>query len=130
MAASILLVLLSFALMGVGWRLRHRPRWHVPIMAAVMLFDLLLFPLWLYRTHDWGRRLIDEGDILSFGVWAHWGLVLMLLILYALQAALGRAILRGDAGQRQPHARQAIGILLVRLAAFVSGAMLIVPTPT
>ncbi len=98
-------------------------------MVSVMLFDALIFPLWLFLTHDWGRRLIDEGDILSFGVWTHWGLVLMLLVLYGLQAALGREIMRGGEPQsRTAHAKQAIGIVLVRVVAFLSGLMLLVPT--
>jgi len=127
MATSILLVLGSFVVMAVAWWQRHRPALHVPLMAAVMVFDLL-FPVWLYSIHDWQRRLIDEGDILSFAVWAHWGMVIMLLVLYGLQIALGREIQRGAVARRTEHRSQAIGIVLVRITVFLSGVALMVPT--
>ena len=100
---------------------------HVPLMASVMLFDLL-FPVWLYSVHDWHQRLINEGDILSFGVWTHWGLMILLLILYALQIQLGRALRRGDRARLREHRSQAIGIVAVRMLVFLSGIMLMAPT--
>ncbi|MDQ6951613.1 MAG: hypothetical protein Q9M26_08110 [Mariprofundales bacterium] len=123
MPTSILLVLTSFCVMGLAWFFHSRPRIHVGLMSTVMLFDLL-FPVWLYFTHDWGKRLIDEGAITSFGVWTHWGLAIMLLILYGLQIGLGRGLLRGEDGRRIEHRQQAIGIVWLRLLVFASGAML------
>jgi len=127
MATSVLLVLASFMVMAVAWWQRHRPALHVPLMVSVMLFDLS-FPVWLYSVHDWHRRLINEGDILSFGMWTHWGLMIMLLVLYSLQISLGRALQHGDGSRRKEHKSQAIGIVLVRTLVFLSGVMLIVPT--
>ncbi|MDX8408631.1 MAG: hypothetical protein R8J84_01115 [Mariprofundales bacterium] len=126
MPLSIALVLASFVVMAAAWRWRGCLRLHVPLMAAVMLFDLL-FPIWLYLTHDWKHRLIDEGDILSFGVWAHWGLALMLLVLYVLQIGVGRNLLQGAAAKRQDHRNQAMGIVWLRVIVFASGAMLMNP---
>jgi len=127
MATSILLVLASFVVMAVGWWQRHRPLLHVPLMVAVMLFDLL-FPVWLYTIHDWKHQLIDEGSILSFAVWMHWGLMIMLLVLYGLQISIGRAILCGDGACRKDHRGQAVGIVLVRTTVFFSGVMLMFPS--
>ncbi|MDQ6964956.1 MAG: hypothetical protein Q9M13_08575 [Mariprofundales bacterium] len=126
MATSILLVLGSFMVMAVAWWQRHRPALHAPLMAAVVLFDLL-FPVWLYSVHDWKRQLIDEGDILSFAVWTHWGLMIMLLVLYYLQISLGLAVWRGDRSRLREHRSQAVGILLVRTTVFLSGVALMVP---
>ncbi len=113
--------------MAAAWWQHRRPMVHVPLMASVMLFDLL-FPVWLYSVHDWHQRLINEGDILSFGVWTHWGLMILLLILYALQIQLGRALRRGDRARLREHRSQAIGIVAVRMLVFLSGIMLMAPT--
>ncbi len=126
MPLSIALVLASFVVMVAAWRWRGCLRLHISMMALVMLFDLL-FPIWLYLTHDWKRRLIDEGDILSFGVWMHWGLATMLLVLYMLQIGIGRKLLHGAAAKRQVHRNQAMGIVWLRVIVFASGAMLMSP---
>lgn len=89
-----------------------------------MLFDLT-FPVYLYSTRDWKTRLIDHGDILSFGVWMHFGLLISLFVLYVLQIMAGRRLLANDDSIRQEHANLAKGILLVRALVLLSGVLLI-----
>ncbi len=91
-----------------------------------MLFDML-FPIWLYLTHDWIKRLIDHGELLSFLVWTHLFLILTLYSLYVLQVQAGRGMLSGNAAMRPSHRLQSRGILIVRIFVFISGALLIAP---
>ncbi|PJC71314.1 MAG: hypothetical protein CO017_00700, partial [Zetaproteobacteria bacterium CG_4_8_14_3_um_filter_59_5] len=84
MKLSVILVLGSFVVMALAYYLRRQHRWHVALMGSVMLFDVL-FPIWLYLTHDWKRRLIDDGELFSFLVWTHLFLILTLYSLYVLQ---------------------------------------------
>ncbi|MDX8401190.1 MAG: hypothetical protein R8K47_01015 [Mariprofundaceae bacterium] len=129
MPLSVLLVLASFAVMALAWVLRRRHAvWHGTLMGVVMLFDLG-FPVWLALTHDWYRRLIDEGELFSFLIWAHVILDLILYALYALQVLEGRRLMadRREAKARSAHRAQAAGIVVVRFFVFVSGALLIEP---
>ena len=91
-----------------------------------MLFDML-FPIWLYLTHDWIKRLIDHGELLSFLVWTHLFLILTLYSLYVLQVQAGRGMLSGNSAMRPSHRLQSRGILIVRIFVFISGALLIAP---
>lgn len=112
-------------LMAIGYLL-HRKRYiHIPVMVAVILFDLLM-PFYLYMNRDWKARLIESGDILSFMVWMHFGLVITLYGLYIVQVRLGVKMYRGEA-VRDDHASLAKGILLVRLFVIMSGTMLFNP---
>jgi len=129
MRLSILLVLSSFVVMFIGWYFRGHTKLHAGMMASVMGFDLL-FPVWLYQTHDWGKMLIDDGGITSFDVWAHLGMVVTLLVLYGLQIDLGRALVRGENGRRLEHRRQGVGIVWLRVVVFLSGMILISPLPS
>ncbi len=121
-----MVVLPSFVLMLCAMHyMRHR-LFHRIAMSLVLLFDLM-FPVWLYMTHDWGKRLIDEGDIISFGVASHLFLVILLLVMYGLQIQAGLALAKGDEAQRDVHRSQARGLLLVRVFVFASGLMLFQP---
>jgi len=91
-----------------------------------MIFDLL-FPVWLYLTHDWKRRLIDQGDIMTFGIWAHFFLIVTLYVLYILQIQEGKQLLAKQPESRQSHRVQSKGIYWVRVFVFISGALLIAP---
>jgi hypothetical protein len=126
MKLSIVLVLISFFVMGLAYYLRKRPHWHISLMGSVMLFDML-FPIWLYLTHDWKKRLIDDGDLFSFLVWTHFFLILTLYSLYVLQVLAGRQLLAGDEKGRESHRVQSRGIIIIRLFVFLSGALLIAP---
>jgi len=126
MKITILLVLCSFLVMGLAYYLRKSPRWHIPLMTSVMVFDAL-FPVFLYLTHDWKKRLIDDGELFSFLIWTHLFLILTLYSLYVLQALAGRQLRRGDEDGREGHRVQSRGIIAVRICVFLTGALLIAP---
>lgn len=124
---SVILVLISFVVMGLAWLWRFRPAVHVPLMAAVMLFDLA-FPVWLSLTHGWYRRLIEQGELFSFLIWAHLMWDLILYALYVMQIREGRRLLAASApNARANHRMQARAIVAVRLLVFLTGALLIAP---
>lgn len=112
--------------MAAALALRKVKSLHIPLMGCVMTFDLL-FPIWLYLTHDWIKRLIDHGELLSFLIWAHLFLVLTLYSLYVLQIQAGRRLLAGDTEARPGHLVQSRGIVIARLFVFMTGALLIAP---
>ncbi|WP_455206367.1 hypothetical protein [Kaarinaea lacus] len=120
-AASVTYLIMVAA---IYWH-RMRP-FHVSVMVLVMIFDLLM-PFYLYANRDWKTRLIDHGDILSFLLWTHFGLLIALFVLYAIQIVAGRKLLTGDVEARTEHKDVAKGILLVRGLVIVSGALLVQP---
>jgi len=131
MATSIILVLISFVVLAAAWFWRKQRRFHISAMIAVMIFDLF-FPVYLYLTHDWGKRLIDDGEIFSFLIWSHLMLVMVLYALYVLQVLAGRSMLKHRVGakhhrHRDEHQKQFLGIVVVRLLVFASGWLLLVP---
>ncbi|OIO70222.1 MAG: hypothetical protein COW19_08115 [Zetaproteobacteria bacterium CG12_big_fil_rev_8_21_14_0_65_55_1124] len=126
MKLSVILVLISFLVLALAYYLRKRHNWHIALMSSVVLFDML-FPVWLYLTHDWKKRLIDDGDLFSFLVWTHFFLILTLYSLYVLQALAGRQLLARDETARESHRVQSRGIIIIRLFVFLSGALLIAP---
>ena len=117
---------LSYLLMVAAYYLNQRRRFHVTVMVSVMLFDICM-PFYLYANRDWKTRLIEHGDIFSFLVWTHFGLLISLFVLYAIQITAGRKLLSGDAEARPEHRNVAKGILLVRALVIVSGGLLIQP---
>jgi len=131
MADSILLVLISFVVLAAAWYWRKQRRFHISAMISVMVFDLF-FPVYLYLTHDWKKRLIDDGEIFSSLIWSHLMVVLVLYALYVLQIMAGRSMLANPAGDthafhRSEHQKQFVGIVVARLLVFVSGWLLLVP---
>jgi len=123
-AETVIAATLTYPIMVVGYILHERRKIHIPIMVSMMIFDFLM-PFYLYATRDWKTRLIDDGDILSFMVWTHFGLLIALFVLYGLQIAAGRRLLKGDATARPEHRSIAKGILLVRALVIASGALLV-----
>lgn len=103
---------------------RRQRRLHVGVMITVIVLDFL-FPFYLYATRDWGRRLFDEGDILSFMLWTHLLLVLTLYVLYVVQIQTGSRLVKGGESARGDHRAQGLGILITRALVIVTGAMLI-----
>ena len=121
-----MLVLASFVVLAAAWLVRKQHRLHIILMGSVMAFDVL-FPVWLYATHDWVKRLIDDGELLSFAIWAHVFLILTLYAMYVLQIQAGRQMLSGNGDARAGHKVQSRGIVIIRLFVFLSGALLIAP---
>jgi hypothetical protein len=129
-AASLTLLLM---LAAMYWhRLR---RFHVSVMVSVMLFDMAM-PFYLVSTRDWKTRLLNDGDILSFGVWMHFGLIITLYVLYVIQVQTALKILRSGKkavdvdeleAMHRDHRAQGIGILLARTLVIVTGAILADP---
>jgi len=126
MPLSVVIVLISFVVLAVAWLVKKHHLLHISLMGTVMLFDLL-FPVWLYMTHDWVKRLIDDGELLSFAIWAHLFLILTLYALYVLQIQAGRQMLARRGEARPNHRVQSRGIVIVRLFVFLSGVLLIEP---
>ena len=126
MTLSVILVLISFAVMALAMNFRKKHHVHVSLMAAIMIFDVL-FPIWLYMTHDWKHRLIDQGELFSFLIWTHLFLILTLYCLYVLQIQEGKQLLAKKKNARQNHRVQSRGIIVVRVFVFLSGALLIAP---
>lgn len=123
---SVIAAVITYVLMLVAYYSHHAKKLHISIMSGVMVFDVLM-PFYLYATRDWVTRLIDEGDIFSFLLWTHFGLLISLFVLYVLQILAGRRLAAGDQQPREEHRNIAKGILLVRALVIASGAMLIRP---
>ncbi|MDQ6990239.1 MAG: hypothetical protein Q9M11_00720 [Mariprofundaceae bacterium] len=133
MVTSVILVLISFAWLALAWFFRNIRRFHIPAMILLVVFDLF-FPVYLYLTHDWWQRLIIHQEALSFAVWSHLIFIIVLYSLYVLQIMAGRGMLQTEGTDYQEHqhdhAKQFIGIVIIRTLVFASGALLIVPAGT
>ncbi len=125
--AFVIVAIFTYLLMLSAFYFRHIRRIHVPVMVAVMVFDCCV-PFYLFLTRDWKARLIESGDILSFAVWMHFGLVITLYFIYALQIQTARMLLKGSDNEvRAEHGGQGKAILIVRALVILTGAMLIDP---
>ena len=113
----------SYLLMLLAFHWSARRALHMPVMVSLILFDLAM-PFYLYATRNWYKRLIEQGDIASFGVWMHLGLVLTLYALHVFQVISARGVLRGDAEARTDHHGQGKAILVVRGLVILTGAIL------
>ena len=123
MTGVVWMAFASYLLMLIAFRWSAQRVLHVSVMVSLMLFDLGM-PFYLYATRDWYKRLIVQGDISSFGVWMHVGLLLTLYALYVFQIMSVRGVLRGDAEARTNHHGQAKAILVVRGLVILTGAIL------
>jgi hypothetical protein len=102
-----------------------RYRWlHPFVMTSIIGIDFA-FPFYLYLTRDWGRRLFDEGEILSVLLWVHLSFVVTLYVLYVVQLQVGFSLLRDGSRLRKEHRAQGIGILVVRALVIFTGALLV-----
>lgn len=135
MAGPFFVASLTFLLMLLAMYWHRRRRFHITVMASVMLFDLAM-PFYLVATRDWKTRLFDDGDILSFGVWMHFGLIITLYVLYVIQVQTALKILRsgkqavdveGVEEMRREHRAQGLGILMARALVIITGAILADP---
>lgn len=135
MAGPFFAASLTFLLMLAAMYWHRLRRFHISVMVSVMLFDIAM-PFYLVSTRDWKTRLLDDGDILSFGVWMHFGLIITLYVLYVIQVQTALKILRSgkqavdekeiEATHRE-HRAQGLGILLARALVITTGAMLADP---
>ena len=126
MPDTIVAAAISYVVMLVAYNL-HRERWlHVPAMIAVIVFDVGM-PVYLYTHRDWYHRLIEQGDLFSFLVWMHFGLLVGMYALYGLQIITARKIFAGNAAARADHHAQGKMMLLARGLVIVTGAILANP---
>ncbi len=121
---TVLFVAATHGLLIAAFYLSSYRHFHVPVMIAVMLTDVG-FPVYLYMTNDWWKRLIEQGEIFSFLLWMHFILIITLYMFYGMQVAAARRMLRGDPEGRADHRRQGMGIIVVRTLVFVTGALLV-----
>lgn len=122
----IIVAIATYLLMLAAYRFHQIRLFHVPVMVGIMLFDLSM-PFYLYLNRDWKTRLIDQGDLFSFMVWCHFGLLIALFVLYGMQILAGRKLLGNDESARAEHQALAKGVLLTRALVIVSGALLVQP---
>ncbi len=122
----VIVALITYLIMLAAFFVPHIRRIHIPIMISIIIFDLCV-PFYLFFNRDWKARLIDSGDILSFSVWMHFGMVLTLYILYAWQVHSAMKILKGEDGVKVEHRAQAKAILGLRAAVILTGTLLIDP---
>ncbi len=123
-AGTVLFVAATHGLLILAFFLARYRYFHIPVMLGIMLTDLG-FPVYLYLTHDWWKRLIEHGEIFSFLLWMHFILIITLYMFYGLQIGAARRLLQGDAEGRADHRRQGLGIIVLRTLVFVTGALLV-----
>jgi hypothetical protein len=123
---TVLFTTATLLIMLVTFFLARMRRLHVPVMVTIMTIDLF-FPVYLYLTRDWHKKLIDHGEIFSFLMWMHFILVITLYVLYVVQIQTGRRILAGEDAVRKDHRAQGIGILVTRALVIFTGALLAEP---
>lgn len=125
-SGSLLFVVGSYAVMVWAFLWSKKRAFHMPVMMTIIVIDVF-FPVYLVLTKDWYRRLIEQEEILSFMIWMHFMLVLVLYALYFLQIQSVRKMLRGDEIARAEHGNQGKGILIARGLVILSASMLIEP---
>ena len=123
---TVLFTTATLLIMLVTFFLARMRRLHVPVMVTIMTIDLF-FPVYLYLTRDWHKKLIDHGEIFSFLMWMHFILVITLYVLYVVQIQTGRRLLAGEDTARKDHRAQGIGILVTRALVIFTGALLAEP---
>lgn len=129
MTGAILFAAATCLLQTAAFYFAHVRSFHITVMVALLLCDIL-FPLYLFMTRDWYNQLIVQGDILTFGVWIHFMLVITLYVLYVVQVQVARTIVSGRVdgerikALRKDHRAQGIGILVVRPMMIFTGALL------
>ncbi|MFQ5470129.1 MAG: hypothetical protein ACE5EH_07445 [Gammaproteobacteria bacterium] len=126
LAGTVVFASASYILMVIAFYMARFRKFHVSVMITIMLTDLF-FPVYLFMTRDWYRRLIEDEEILSFLIWMHLIVIITLYMLYVVQIIAGRKILTGNAKARLDHRTQAKGILIARALVIITGALLVEP---
>lgn len=115
--------LISYLFMLAAYFL-HRQRWlHIPVMFAIIVFDVSM-PFYLYLHHNWYKRLIVQGELISSLLWMHLGLLIAMFILDGVQVITARKVIQGDKAARNDHHTQGKALLIVRGLVIVTGAIL------
>ena len=127
MPGTVIFASVTWCMMLAGFFASRHRRFHPTLMTAINAVDFA-FPFYLYLTHDWGRRLFDEGAILSVLLWVHLSFVITLYVLYVVQIQAGLLLLRNDNRLRKEHRAQGISILIVRALVVFTGALLVETT--
>jgi len=123
-AETVIFVAVTYVLMIVAFFLSRYRTFHITLMSSLVVVDFL-FPIYLYLNKDWWRRLVEQGELLSFMVWMHLLLVITLYVLYVVQISAARGILSDRDGARDEHKTQAKGILIIKGLVLLSGAFLV-----
>jgi hypothetical protein len=135
MSGPFILASLTYLLMLVAFKWHRLRRFHMSVMVFIICFDVGM-PFYLVSTRDWTTRLIVDRDILSFGVWMHFGLIITLYVLYVIQVQTALKILRASRqavdeealeATHKEHRAQGVGILLARALVIVTGGILADP---
>ncbi len=114
---------LSYLVMLAAYLMPRRRYFHVPAMIAIVLFDLSL-PFYLYLHRNWWHRLIEQQEIFSSLVWMHLGILITMYALDAFQVSTALRMVNGDQEARAAHRSQGKVLLIVRLFAILTGALL------
>jgi len=123
---TIVVASLSYPVMLAAYFL-HRQRWlHIPAMLSIMAFDIAV-PFYLYTHRNWWKRLVEQGDITSFLVWMHLGLLITMFVLDGMQIITARKIFKGEPAARLDHHTQGKALLVVRGLVILTGAILANP---
>jgi len=123
---TTLAAVFSYLLMLAAYFLPRQRWFHIPVMFAIMTFDLAL-PVYLYLHRDWWHRLVEQQELFSSLVWMHFILFIAMYALDAAQIYSARKMLQGDEAARADHHTQAKALLIVRGLVILSGGMLANP---
>ena len=93
---------------------------HMPVMAASILFDISM-PFYLVTHRHWWHRLVEQGDLFSFLAWMHFGLIITTYALEAAQVYSAVRILKGQSEARAAHHLQGRALLMARGLVIVTG---------
>ena len=131
LSGPVLFSTATYLAMWVGYYLSAYRRWHVTIMASVMLCDVGM-PFYLFATRNWYKRLFVHEEITTFLIWMHFFLLITLYVLYVLQVVAGRKLLNnaGNGETRVEHRGQAKALLVVKALVILTGALLVEPNST
>lgn len=121
---TVIAATLSYLVMLLAYFHPKRRYFHIPVMIAVIVFDVGM-PFYLYMNRDWWKRLIEQHEILSILVWFHFFLLIAMYALEVVQIQTARKMLKGDAAARADHRSQGKAMLLVRGLVILSGATLV-----
>lgn len=129
LAGTVIYVAATYLLMIFAFKMAKHRKIHVPIMATIIVGDLLM-PFYLFFSGDWYQRLIVNEDILTFGIWMHFFVVVTLYVLYVVQIQCAMKLLKNtpEPRIRAEHRAQGLGILLTRFFVLFTGALLVPDT--
>ena len=118
--------LITYLLMLAAYFLPRFRYFHIPVMVSCLLFDIGM-PVYLYTHRHWYHRLVEQGDIFSFLIWMHFGLLITMYVLYGTQINTALRMFKGDPDARADHHGQGKALLLARGLVIITGAILANP---